>query len=319
LRRLAAVQAHVGELGEARRLARKALDSAVHEPQAAVAWLQIGTILLLEDELEEALGTVDRALALLRSARGWSLPGALAAAHMLRGRIYRLAGRPERALGSMDRAVHLARQAGEKRLEMEATARFGGLLLDANRPEEAEARLREALYLAHEIEDRRGQTLAGLWLGILLWEQDDPEAAPLVARVSRLASEMGLARAEALALAVQARVARESNDLEAALRSSERAMLLLDRHGAELADRIVITGTRARVLPDAGREREAAEMTKTLRRRLRRENERLSNAVLRRSHRLATTRLLEAVLSADGMLYPRIDLPGTKRAAPLPR
>jgi tetratricopeptide (TPR) repeat protein len=304
-RRLSAVQAHVGELHQARKLALSALDNAVHEPQRAVARLQLGVVDLLEDDLEAALREVDRALVLLRNSHDWTLPNVLAIAHMLRGRIYRLLGRPGRALGSMQHAVRLARASAERRLEMEATARLGGLLLDLNRAEEAEARLRDALLMANEIEDRRGQTLAGLWLGILLWEQGDPEAAGLLSNVSRMAREMGLSRAEALCLAIQARTTFARGDLEEALQDSERAMELLERHGAELADRIVITGTRALMLHAAGLHDAGAQMMKELRRRLRRESDRLGKDELRRSHRETTRRLLESVLSDRGPIYPR--------------
>ncbi|MCK6447020.1 MAG: AAA family ATPase [Planctomycetes bacterium] len=308
LRRLSAVQAHVGELQEARRLALDALERAVHDPQKAVAWLNLGVIELLEDDIEEALRTASRALAHMRAAPDWQLPGVLAAAYMLRGRTYRLAGLLRRALGSMDRAVRLAEQAGERRLEMEATARLGGLLLDANRVDDAEARLREALRIANEIEDRRGQALAGLWLGILLAERLDPEAERLLARVSTLSGEIGLARVEALALAVSARIYVHQRRHEQAEAAATRAHELLERHGAELADRIVITGTFALVLEALGRSRAARELVKTLRARLRVENRRLRAPALRRGHRVASTRLLEEVLSAEGTIYPRVEL-----------
>ena len=308
-RRLSAVQAHVGELEGARELAKRALERAVHDPQRAVTHLQLGVIDLLEDELESALRQVDRALSLLRNSRGWNLPGVLAAAHMLRGRVYRLLGRPARALGAMQHAVRLARQAAERRLEMEATARLGGLLLDIDRAEDAEAKLRDALLIANETEDRRGQTLAGLWLGILLWEHDDPEAPRLLARVGPLANEMGLSRAEALCLAIQARISRARGDFEAALQDSLRASELLERHGAEMADRIVITGTRALILHTVGEHDAGARLVKDLRRRLRRESERVQNPELRASHIDVSRRLLDAVLSPEGPIYPRLMLP----------
>ncbi|MCE9594628.1 MAG: protein kinase [Planctomycetes bacterium] len=308
LRRLSAVQAHVGELGDARRLAQEALARSVHEPQRAVAWLNLGVIELLEDDLEESLRAARRALEHMRAAPEWQLPGVLAAAHMLRGRAYRLVGMLGRALGSMDRAVKLAEQAGERRLEMEATARMGGLLLEANRPEEAEARLRDALLIANEIEDRRGQALAGLWLAILLAERNDPESERLLARVAGLAGEIGLSRVEALARAIEARTHLQHGAKGAAEQAAARARELLDRHGSELADRIVIVGTQALVLAALGRAAEARERVKELRTRLRVEGRRLATASLRRSHRLASTRLLEEVLSSDGYIYPRAEV-----------
>jgi serine/threonine protein kinase/tetratricopeptide (TPR) repeat protein len=306
LRRLAAVQAHVGELAEARDLARRARDRAVHEPQRAVSWLTVGVIELLGDDMEPALRAVDRALGLLRRARDWHLPGIAAAGQMLRGRTYRIAGRPRRALASMNRAVRMAQQAGERRLEAEATARLGGLLLDVNRAREAEDRLREALLLATEIEDRRGQALAGLWLGVLLFEQSDPTAKQVIERVVRIAREIGLGRVEALALAIRARVRRDGGRLEAALRDVEAAATKLEQRGGELADRIVIQGTRALLLSDVGRPEDGAELVRRMRRGLRRVNERIAIDVTRRRHRVASTRLLEAVLSAEGVIYPRV-------------
>jgi len=308
LRRLAAVQAHIGELIDARRLARLALERAVHDPQRAVSWLQLGVVEVLEDRLENGLRAVDEALRLLRHQKRWSLPGAFAAAHLVRGRIYRLAGRPRRALASLTRALRLARRAGERRLENEILARLGGLLIESNRGDEAETLLREALLTTREIEDRRGQALAGLWLGILLLERGESEAGALLSRTEVLAREVGLQRVEGLAAAVRARWALTRSSLSEASRRSARAMELLERHGAELGDRIVITATQALILDRLERGEEARELVTTLRRRLRRENRRLQNAVLRSRHRQATTRLLETVLSEPEAVYPRVEL-----------
>jgi serine/threonine protein kinase/tetratricopeptide (TPR) repeat protein len=321
LRRLSAVQAHVGALEEARAHAEQALESAQTSFQKAITWLQIGVIAVLEDLVEPAFEATTRALKELRegAARGdhggRNLAGALAAVHLLRGRIYRLAGRPRRALGSLSRAVRLARAAGERRLEIECTARLGGLLLETNRAEQAEAQLREALLAANEIEDRRGQALAGLWLGVLLLERNDAEAGPLLARVERLAREMDLNRVEALALAIRARQALWTGDPAAAARHSSAAMALLEEHGAELADRIVIEGTRALILELEGRTEESEALSGALLRRLSRENARLKNPIWQQRHRQATFRLAESILSPEGPVYPRIDLPWAR--APL--
>jgi hypothetical protein len=121
-----------------------------------------------------------------------------------------------------------------------------------------------------------------------------------------MADEMGLRRAEALCLAIQARVARAAGAVDDALRRSERAMELVDRYGAEFPDRIVIAGTRALLLHAAGEHPRALELVKRLRGRLRTESKRFKDNALRRRHRSATTRLLEAVLSPDGVIYPRV-------------
>lgn len=306
LRRLGVVQAHVGELEEARALLEQARERATVDPQRALALVQLGVVDLLDNRVEDALRNVDLALRLQRRARTWNLPGISAGAHMLRGRIYRVCGRPARALGSMKRAITLAQQSGERRIELEATARLGGLLLDLNQPEDAESRLREALLVATEIEDRRGQTLALLWLGTLLWEQADPTAAETLDRALRLAHEMGLQRAESLALAIRSRIAREAGDLATALELSARGVEILEHQGAELPDRIVVTGTYALVLRTTGDDEHADEQVERLRARIARENGRIENDELRRVHADATRRLLAAVLSPEGVIYPRI-------------
>ncbi|MFN0243510.1 MAG: serine/threonine-protein kinase PknK [Planctomycetota bacterium] len=306
VRRLSLVQGHVGELEAARKLARRAISTSQHDAQRALAHVALGIVDVLEDQVEDALENADRALHLLRADGTFRLPGAYSAVYMLRARIYRASGSPGRALASASRAVELARVAGERRLEAEATARLGGLLLDLDRPEDAEARLREALLLSEEIEDRRGQALARLFLGILLWEQADPEASAILRRSSDLAVEMGLNRVEAVASAIQARISREARDLAHAERASARAMDLLERYGAELGDRVVITGTRALVLRTAERAREGDALEAELRERLRRENTRIRSPLLRLRHGRASMRLLEAVLSPVGPVFPRV-------------
>jgi tetratricopeptide (TPR) repeat protein len=204
--------------------------------------------------------------------------------------------------------VRLAHLAGVRRLEAEATARLGGLLLDVDRPVEAEARLREALLLASEIEDRRGQALARLFLGILLWENDDPEASSMLSKAAESAVEMGLNRLEALAAAIRSRIFRETGDLASALEWSARAMSLLDRFGAELADRIAITGTRALILSTAGQADEAKSLERSVRERLKRESARMRSPLHRMRHRRVSNQLLQAVLSPVGPIYPRVPL-----------
>jgi tetratricopeptide (TPR) repeat protein len=312
LRRLAAVQIHIGELGEAQPLVERAIELAQHPPQEALARLQLASIELLEDRLEPALREVDRAMRLLRQDSEWKLPGAHAAAHLLRGRIYRQAGRPRRALGALQHALRLAEQAGERRLEQEAGARLGGLLLDLDRPLDAEARLREALHVAEEIEDRRGRALAGLWLGILLWEQGDDEGERLIESTLRLATEVGLGRVEAVALAVLARSALVRGELDQARALSTTSLERLEANGAELADRILIVGTHAAVLHEGGGDAQAAERVRDLRRRMRREHERIENPVLRRRHRAASTRLLESALRPERRVWPRAELVGAE-------
>ena len=85
-----------------------------------------------------------------------------------------------------------------------------------------------------------------------------------------------------------------------------RAAALAEAKGCEFADRVVILGTRALLLETAGRTQEARALVVDLRRRMRQENARIRNEVTRRRHRVATTRLLQAVLSTEGLVYPRV-------------
>ncbi len=303
-RRMAQVQAQVGEFEEGRKLAERALKLAQGENQLALAHLALAHLDVLEDRIESALKEVDLALRLLRRSEE-ARAGVVSYAHLLRARIWRSAGRPRRALGAVQRALRLAREAGERRLEAEARARFGGLLLDLDRPKDAETELRDAELLADEIEDRRGQVLVRLWLGLLLWEEEGPGAQSMIEREIELAREIGFFRAEAFGLAIRARMHRARGELDAADATSRESGLLLERHGAELADRIAILGTRVLVLSTLGREADAEAVEQELRERMERGRRRIKDPSLRRDQRTYARRLLAAVLSPDGPVLPR--------------
>jgi len=313
LRRQALLFSHVGEMGDAARMAHRALHLATSDKQRARSHLALAIIDLLGNHFADALRHSDRAQKVLRGLDAADSHGARAAALLVRARIYRQLGRPRRAIGALQRAGRHAQLSGERWLEAEVTARVGGLLLDLGRETEAEERLREALLLASEIEDRRGEALASVFLGTLLGENGDPEARRMLERATRLAEEVGLNRLEALGLAMRARLSRQDGDLEQALAFSKRATELLERYGAEFADRVVIDATRALILREQGDRSAARDLRKALERTLKRENERLPSVLLRQRHHRATSALLEASLSPDGPVYPRVrlkNLPG---------
>jgi predicted ATPase len=304
LRRMAQVQAQIGEFASARSLARRALGTAQGENQRALAHLALAHVSVLQDEIDSALSAVEAAFAALEKTRE-PRAGVLAYAELLRGRIWRSAGLPRRSFEAIQRAVRLARRAGERRLEAEARARRGGLLLDFDRPARAQAELRDALHLADEIEDRRGQVLATLWLGLLEAEEGDAHARVSLSRALELAREIAFYRAEALALALSARLHHERGDGANAARESAEAQRLLERHGAELTDRIVIAGTRALLLRAEGQAAAAERVLSELRRRIRTGQKRLRAPDLRAAQELYTARLLRAVLAGDGPVFPR--------------
>ena len=308
LRRLAAVQSHVGDLVDARGLGEKARDAAVNAPQRALALLQLATTGVLEDRLEQALEQTDEAMRLLRSDKNWSLPGALASAHLVRSRVYKGAGDIARALAAARQALDLARSAGERRLVCETTARLGWLMLDIDRPDEAQALLREAQLLAREIEDRRGDALATLFLGILLWEADDPEARATLESAEQMAADIGLGRVEQLAVALRARIEHAAGRLEEAVAASARAVAGMERHGAEWNDRVVVLGTHAMCLASASDKKGAKAAETSLRRQLERENKALASPALRARHRRRSEALIAAVVSPEGPVYPRVRL-----------
>jgi tetratricopeptide (TPR) repeat protein len=339
---LALTLADVGDLEEAAVQAEQARALAdglgSEDPTSlAAAHLALAMVAVLSARPDQALSQVDRALALGRRSRK-GLPARLkAASHLMRARTWRDLGRPARARGSAAKALELAHHSHERVLEVEAMARLGGLLVDAGLTDEAEARLRESLRLAQEIEDRRGATLARLYLGTLIAEESEGQGAEELALAARDAHELGLYRTEAMALAIEARVhliragvvrasaagsepaepkdqgraapppalLGSSEELHAADSRSAVALERLERHGAELRDGIVVTGTRAMVLHHTGRDDEAQPLVRELRRTMRRANQAIEDASMRRMHRRATTSLLAQVLSPEGPIFPR--------------
>ena len=311
---LAKVLAEGGDLEKAKDtsvrawdLANKHKDTPGSGPILAGTALTRAHVAVLRGRPDRALLFVDRALAILRQNHETIEPGLRARAHLLRARIWRDLGRPARARGSANKARELAQLAHERALEAEAAARLGGLFVDAGQLEEAEAHLRDALLIAREIEDKRGMCLAQLWLGTLLAEANDPEAATALASAAAVAKEVGLHRPEAMAYALAARVEVCGDNLVGAMELAERAMRMLDQQGAELRDRIVITGTWAMVLHDNGRGDEAVKVAKELRRKMRNASARIGDSSLRKLHRKQTTKLLESVLSVEGPVYPRAE------------
>ncbi|MBM3977878.1 MAG: hypothetical protein FJ299_12930, partial [Planctomycetes bacterium] len=314
LRRLALVQTLAGEFADARAAAQESLALARGQAANALSQLAQATLDMHEHRIERALRRVDRVVLNLRGEARLEHPLPLCVAQLLRARIWRSAGRPVRALAAAHLALDLAKRAGERRLECEAAARAGGLLLDLDRTHEAEQMLREALQLAGAIEDRRGETLTRLFLAILLWERDDPEAPRAIDGAVMLAREIGYARAECVALSIRARVLRASGDPLRALELCEGALSLLDRQGAELVDRIVIRATHALVLSSLGRAPEAAEVLEGIEAEIENEARSIEGATLRVGLLSYARALLAAAASPEGPVYPRFRNPGRPTA-----
>ena len=82
------------------------------------------------------------------------------------------------------------------------------------------------------------------------------------------AGALGYHRAEAVGRAILARERLMSDAVDAARTEADRAYELKTVHGLELIDRIVVDGTCALLLEHDGREREARDLERRLRRRI---------------------------------------------------
>ena len=306
----ARIQSERGDYAAAAASAERALDLAEDAASRAEARLLSVEVQIHEGELGAALkGLASARRDLRRQHGGLRERSARAAMNLVSGRAWRLVGRPARAARAFERAHELGLQTGVGTIEVEVAARRGRLLADIHRVRDAELMLRDALFTARRIEDRRGEALAGLFLGILLGEQESEGAGVLVTRSRRLALDLGLPRVEALALGIQARIARSAGGRTHALELARDAWDLVERHGAELPDRIVIGGTLALALTEEGRGDEAEALERTLRRRMERDNSQLPAGITRRRHARWSLTLLRSALSPEGPLYPRVSLP----------
>jgi serine/threonine-protein kinase len=306
LRRLSLVQARLGELAEARRLARRARDLAPDDASAARARLALAELDVLDDRIERALGRVEGAVRLARREGVVDAADIGAGANLLRSRAYRSGGRARRALASAQRALRQARLAGERRLEVEAAARAGAGLCDLGAAEEAEALLREAVGLAEEIEDPSSQAVASVFLGMALIEGERGEGRGILERAVALAGELSVGRLEAVGLAVLARDDFLRGDKAGARERCARAVELMERYGAEAADRALIVGTDASLLREAGALARARSRQRALERDLERRAAAIASPLLRRRRRLLNRRMVRAALSWEGPLQPRL-------------
>ena len=306
----ARIQSERGDYAAAAASAERALDLPEDAASRAEARLLSVEVQIHEGELDAALkGLASARRDLRRQHGGLRERSARAAMNLVSGRAWRLVGRPARAARAFERAHELGVQTGVGTIEVEVAARRGRLLADIHRVRDAELMLRDALFTARRIEDRRGEALAGLFLGILLGEQESEGAGVLVTRSRRLAVDLGLPRVEALALGIQARIARSAGDRTRALELAEDAWALVERHGAELPDRIVIGGTLALALTEEGRDDEAKALERTLRRRVERDNGRLPAGITPPPPRWSLSPCSGSALSPEGPLYPRVSLP----------
>ena len=313
-RLLAKIATERGDYDAALTHAKRARELATTPLDEAFSALAAAEIEIHEGRLEPALRRLAAARRSLRvTGGGLAERAARAATNLLTGRTWRLVGRPYRAARALERAAELAVQAGEGRVEVEVGARLGRLLADVHEERRAELLLRDALFNARRIEDRRGEALAALFLGVFLAEQGERDAPALVTRARRLASELGSSRVEALALAVEARLLVQAGEIDAAHRLASDGWTLVERHGAELPDRIVIGGTLALVHDLRGEPGAAEELERALRARMERDNARLTSTLLRQRHRRWTAALLVTARSSEGVLYPRVHLRGLDR------
>ena len=296
----------LGDLQEATRRAAEASRLAPDPVASARASILDALVSIHQGDPEDALAELTRLRrSLRRDARSLEATAARAESSLVAGRAWRLVGRLQLAGRAFERATELALRAGEVRIEVEVAARHGRLLADVGRERDAELRLRDALFAARRIEDRRGEATASLFLGTLVAEQGGPGAEDLFRRAHTLSEGLGLHRHLALTEAVQARLAWQRQDPSAFLERALSAQRLLEEHGAELPDAIVISATLAVALSQAGRTKRSIQVRRALERRIAADNARVHSRLKRRRHGRWTSALLASALSADGPLYPR--------------
>ncbi len=316
LRRLAEVELAAGEIGGARETARRARARAEDSLTGLHAHLVTGVAALLEDRPQRARAhALAVALRCRRSDPGVHRSEVQAGAFLLAARAWSNLARPQRALAFLERARRQADAAGQRSLEAEALARTGRVLIDLGREREAEAVLREAHLVTQEIGIGAGEVLARLFLGTLLAEQGSPEGPGLVGRSLERATQLALPRLEAMARALQARVDLAAGALDHADQQSAQAVERLRRTGAETADRVVVSGTRALILASLGRSEEARRARRHAERAVRRAVSRVRGRDAEGLEQ-ALQRLAASALDPEGPLYPRVPRRGGSASQP---
>lgn len=303
LRLMSLVQLRSGRTDLAREAAERALEQAEHDWERAACAVLLGSADLLEDRIEDAL---ERASDAQHFSNTQSEPPLWLVPHvqLLRARVLRVAGRSGRALGALNLALEGAQQANERPLEAEILARIANVEMEARDFVAAQEHLIAARELADETETPYASALAMVWLGALAWERDDPAASGLLQEAVRSARDAGHYRAEAVARSLLARRHVLAGEAEAAESESKRAITIVERHGAELFDRIIVAGSRAVVLRRLGRQREADPIENDLRRRIESPTPPIRSEELARTRAEYALKLLDGVLTTEGPIHP---------------
>jgi serine/threonine protein kinase/tetratricopeptide (TPR) repeat protein len=303
LRLMSLVQLRSGCTDLAREVAERALEQAEHDWERAACAVLLGSADLLEDRIEDALARASDAQHFSNTeneAPLWLVPHV----QLLRARVLRVAGRPGRALGALNLALEGAQQANERPLEAEILARIANVEMEARDFVAAQEHLVAARELAEETETPYASALATVWLGALAWERDDPAASGLLETAVRSARDAGHYRAEAVARSLLARRHVLAGEAAAAETESKRAITIVERHGAELFDRILVAGSRSVVLRRLGRHAEADALETELRRRIEFPTPPIRDEALIRTRSAYALQLLDGVLTTEGPIHP---------------
>lgn len=306
LRLMALVQLRSGRTDLARAFAERALEQAEADWERAACAVLLGGADLLTDRVEDAIARAADAQHFTNTESEpplWLVPHV----QLLRARVLRVAGRPGRALGALHLALEGAQQANERPLEAEILARIANVEMEARDFAAAEEHLLEARALAEDTETPYARALACVWLAALAWERDDASAAALLDEGVDAAREAGHYRAEAVARSLRARRSALAGDGETAESESLRALTIIDRHGAELFDRILVVGSRAVILRRTARAELADPLEADLRARIRHPDPPIRDAELARAREAYALLLLEGVLTTRGPIHPSFE------------
>lgn len=192
LRLLGSLYRNKGDLEEAERLARLALDCLAGEDQASVK----GETLLLMGKVFHDLGQPGESLrwaeAALKQAEARGDRRLELATLPLLGTLSLHQGQLDQAEGLYQQAISLARDIGDKRVEGSTLYSLGNVDLNQGDLSASEEHLKEAIVAFQEMANRRGEAWSLLTLGTAVAREGDiAEGQRLVGQALRICQELG--------------------------------------------------------------------------------------------------------------------------------
>lgn len=165
--RLGVAELQCGNLREAERSHRLALEVAEHErslPDMAESCRYLGTVLLHRNQLEQARKVLERALK-IDEGRGYR--AGIAACQRQLSEVHRLSGELKRAEELLERALEIHRQDGDRKGQAEVRNRLGMFYWRHGDLDAAEEMVKKALEINQELQRPSGIAAARGNLGLI--------------------------------------------------------------------------------------------------------------------------------------------------------